>query len=773
MKRRDFLHGAAGLALAGELDRTKAATPPAESIWGRTVGAQPFDSESFREIAIPDWLRETAGVGYTLSGQSEEARAAAAAAGVTISEMGFVNPFFANYDSQLIRRRDPSLPADYISREIASYRRHGVRILAVYPPTLQGEVYEPHPESRHIATDTREIPQVDLKKQPFGGMLCLLGPYGDFFIEVLAEIVTRHPEVDAFSFDGLHYAGVCYCAACRDNHRRDAGREIPPADIENADFRRYQHWADRRMEDVIRRAQKRLKAIKPTVALVTWSTNAGRWGHFLDVPRNMPARMNLLLDAPDMEFWLDETNRGASIVPAFGSAFMWAVTNHRVAFAEPYLMSRGNPYGKDSFPGHEIERRMLLALTHGPFPSLAVGQPRHLQEAAYRGIREVKRRAPFLFRRQPYRWAALAMSDNTRCFYGRRDVEQRYLSHVLGFFRAAVETHLPCTVVNDWNLLPGGPGSGTPADSPPTADLNGYRVLILPNMAALDDAQAAAVRRFVEAGGGLVASLDTGLTDEFGNPRPSPALADLFAIEHGGPAIAAQPDRALDVNFARTLPPDYWEKRRGVWNFLAVPGSMLDTPALTALLGQESVTFKGPAIRIRPTAPDVTTVAHLLPREGNAPPIPAIVTRQVGAGRVVFLAAGLDAANYLVPYPYHRVILRQCIDWAAREAPPVEVTAPLCVHATFSRHPRPNRLTIQLFNDVNTTAFHGLPSDDVPLREETLPIHGITVLFRQDRPTRVHLQPDGLALPLETTPDGTRVTLPRLDVHAIVVAHCD
>ena len=64
----------------------------------------------------------------------------------------------------------------------------------------------------------------------------------------------------------------------------------------------------------------------------------------------MPARMNLLLDAPDQEFWLDETNRGTTIVPAFANAYIWATTNHRVAFSEPYILSHGNPYGKDSFP---------------------------------------------------------------------------------------------------------------------------------------------------------------------------------------------------------------------------------------------------------------------------------------------------------------------------------------------------------------------------------------------------------------------------------------
>ena len=32
--------------------------------------------------------------------------------------------------------------------------------------------------------------------------------------------------------------------------------------------------------------------------------------------------MNLLLDAPDQEFWLDETNRGTTIVPAFANAYI-------------------------------------------------------------------------------------------------------------------------------------------------------------------------------------------------------------------------------------------------------------------------------------------------------------------------------------------------------------------------------------------------------------------------------------------------------------------
>ena len=210
--------------------------------------------------------------------------------------------------------------------------------------------------------------------------------------------------------------------------------------MNNPEFRHYQHWADRRMENLVQRMQVRLKSIKPSVALVTWTTNAGRFGHFLSIPRNMPSRMNLLLDAPDQEFWADETNRGATIVPAFSNAYIWATTNHRVAFSEPYILSHGNPYGKDSFPAKEIEYRMLLAATHGALPSIAVSQPPNLQESLYHCMDQLQERKAWLINKRPEKWAAMVMSDNSRNFYGRSSglVEERYMSHVFGTFRAAL-----------------------------------------------------------------------------------------------------------------------------------------------------------------------------------------------------------------------------------------------------------------------------------------------------------------------------------------------
>lgn len=734
-----------------------------EAIWDKTILSQPFEKEPFHQIRIPEWIQNTVGCGYTLSVMDSAARSAAAKHGVEISEMGFVDPFYAYYDSQLLKRQSPHVPPERLTNDIAEYQRLGIRILGVYPPCLQGEVYDEHPDWRRIDTNTTVIPQIDMQKFPHGGMLCLLGPYGDFLIEVLAEIVTKFPAVDAFSFDGLHYGGVCYCEHCRSNYRRETNSEIPGADLNDPAFRRYQHWADRRMENLIQRMQVRLKGLKPTLGLITWTTNAGRWGHFLSIPRNMPSRMNLLLDAPDQEFWLDETNRGTTIVPAFANAYIWATTNHRVAFSEPYILSHGNPYGKDSFPPHEIERRMMLALTYGASPSIAVIQPKHLQQELYAVMDQVQRRKSWLIRKEPEPWAAMVMSDNTRNFYGRSAgrAEERYMANVLGTFRATQEEHLPVTVINDWNLNP--------------VDLARYRVLILPNCASLDEVQTAAIEEFVRQGGGLVASLDTSLFNEYGDPRSQFSLADVFGVEYkgipeSGPAAATDD---LDVNFAKSIGPDYWEKRKSVFDFQQEIESILNQGKMQVYVGPDPVTFKGPAVKVKVKDPSAKVIATMTDKSaGGSSRLPAVITRTHGKGRVVYFAAGLDAGYYLYAYPYQRLALAHAIQWAASSQQPVTIKAPMCVHSTVMRQKGDanERLIVHLYSDLNTTANHAFPNDDVPLREEVVPIHDLKVTIGPLYDVqRVHLEPEGLTLEPQRSPEGTTVSVPRLEVHTMVV----
>ena len=551
-------------------------------IWGKVIMKQPFDTELFRQIRVPAWVQETTGCGYTLSAMDSKARAAAAAHGVTISELGFVDPFYAYYDSKLLKKRSPHVPPGRLEQDIAEYKRLGVRILGVYPPCLQGEVYEDHPDWRRIATNTTEIPQIDMKKFPHGGMLCLLGPYGDFFIDVLAEILTKYPDVDAFSFDGLHYGGVCYCEHCRASYRKEGGAEIPDADLNDPAFRRYQHWADRRMEGLVRAdadaAQRDQTRCRP--------------GH-VDDQRG-----------PIRPFSFDP--------PQYARAHESVARCSRSGI----LARRDEPRGHDRagvcqrlhLGDHQPPHGLQRALYPLPRQSVRQGQlsaagdpaPYAADPDLWRGTQYRRDPAAQPARRalrmpRPGRKAqALACSQEARTVGGPGHerqhaqflwpvaglVEERYMAGVFGAFRAAVEEHQVVTVINDWNLN--------------TADLAPYKVLVLANTACLDDDQVAAIERFVSERGRT--GRQPGYLAVRRVRQPAAPTSPWPACWGSSTAVPSRPRRAreeLDVNFAKAIGPDYWEKRKNVFDFKQDVGSFLNRGRMPTYVGANARDVQG------------------------------------------------------------------------------------------------------------------------------------------------------------------------------------
>jgi hypothetical protein len=67
--------------------------------------------------------------------------------------------------------------------------------------------------------------------------------------------------------------------------------------------------------------------------------------------------------------------------------------------------------------------------------------------------------------------------------------------------------------------------------------LRPYRALLLPNAAYLRDAECEQLRRYVAAGGSLLATFETSHYTEWGDERPDFALADLFGASAAGAAV--------------------------------------------------------------------------------------------------------------------------------------------------------------------------------------------------------------------------------------------
>jgi hypothetical protein len=152
--------------------------------------------------------------------------------------------------------------------------------------------------------------------------------------------------------------------------------------------------------------------------------------------------------------------------------------------------------------------------------------------------------------------------------------------------------------------------------------LRGRRVFVLPYSTALSDREAAEVRRFVEAGGVLLADGATGLFDEHVAWRDAGALDALFGV-------AAPPPRSRVAAPAERTPPE-------------------GAPAAPRVEGDLRVTAEGTALGI--AAPDLAGLEALEPAVRAAAGRPLFragdadlaVVNRVGKGRTVYLNALLD-----------------------------------------------------------------------------------------------------------------------------------
>jgi len=732
--RREFLGAAGTLAVAGVV---AAAVPEAPN------------SAPFEPIKLPEWVRGVTRMAFLTPGEVPRA----ARAGVQVVHTNLVWPYYP------LRRDDGGLgkeDAKALRDLVDACHKRSMKLVLGLPPFPPVALVKEHPDWRIDSDGSGAALKKTAKEDDLGTRLgCNLGPWGDYLIDVCAELVQDHG-LDGYSFDGNYQPRICYCPSCKKAYRA-AGRDLPAkADLDDVAYREYLVWRGERLEDHYRRMQQRLKKINPDAVLMSWTVNAGRYGHFLHSPRAMPTRLNLLFDLPMQEWWLDETNFGASVAPAFGAAYLAATTGHRPNASEPYLMSRGNPYGTDSFPAHERLTRCFLALSNGSLAPESYGWPGH-GDSTDDVFREIGRRERWLTRCEPVPWAGLLVSEQTRQFYAYKDIADRYLPHLFGAFRAASEEHLPLTLLNDWD-----------ADAKALAK---YRVVLLANTAALSDAQAEAIRAYVKSGGGLVATAETSLCDELGRHRRDFALADMFGVSYRGRPKAPEKRADLDPNFAVAVGEDYWKQRTGVarltWGDHALPRDR----RLNELVPGKSVTFRGPLVSVSEPKDAAEVAVRMAPEGSKGEPLPGVVARSFGAGRVVYLAAGIDAALWSYAYPYQRRLLARALTWAAGGPFPITVAGPMCVRATFfTQDDRDGRrLVLHLFNGVNTTANHGLPAADVPLREETVPIHGISVRFEKEVPTRFHVEPGGQEPRARKDGSATVVELPPLELHAMLV----
>jgi hypothetical protein len=290
-------------------------------------------------------------------------------------------------------------------------------------------------------------------------------------------------------------------------------------------------------------------------------------------------------------------------------------------------------------------------------------------------------------------------SQTNTDFYGRDEAELLVELPWRGWTNALVRARIPYLPVHIDHLER-------------DAAAYGLALLILPNLAAMTGAEAASVRRFAERGGGLIATGDSSLCNEWGEPREDFALADVIGA-HTTERRAATND-AQRLRWARDTQHTYLrltpELRARVDGEKADSEPRVTAPRHPILRGFEETDILpfGGVLEPRRVDADATVLATFIPAFPIYPPetawmreprtgIPGLIVRVLpNGGRIAFLPADLDRRFARDNLPDHGNLLANLIRWAARDDLPLAVEGPGLIDCHLYR--QPGRLILHLVN---------------------------------------------------------------------------
>jgi hypothetical protein len=552
------------------------------------------------------------------------------------------------------------------------------------PHATYDDVQVAHPD--WIAVDASGQPRRHWAS-PEMWVTCALGPYNfEFMTEVKQEIMSRY-RPDAIFINRWDGSGMCYCEHCRKNFRAASGHDELPRtnDPQDPARRAYILWRQQRLFDLWRLWDAEVRKINPDSCVIP-NTGGGATSS-LDMQRIGELAPTLIADR--------QARRGLTAPWANGkNGKEFRATMGRKPIVGIFSVGVEEPYRwKDSVQS-EAEIRLWVAdgVANGLRPwftkfSGVLHDRRWLKPVEDIYCRYA-RWEKYLRNECSLARVGLVYSQQTAWFCGAKGED-----HTLGWYQALIEARIPFEMVHD-RLLD-------------AAHLTPLKTLILPNIAALSEAQCAQLRAFAERGGGLIATYETSLYDEWGVKRKDFGLGDLFGVTFKGGI-----DGPMQNSYLRLETDPTTGKRHPLL------AGLEDAPRIingTRCVEVECTRpYPHPPLTLIPSYPDLP-MEKVYPRVLKTD-VPQVYLREQGPGRVVYFPWDIDRTFWDVLSVDHFKLLRNAVTWATNEDAPVTVTGPGVLDITVWRQKA--SLTIHLVNLTNPMMMKGPVRELIPISEQ-------------------------------------------------------
>ncbi|WP_373330760.1 alpha-amylase family protein [Salmonirosea aquatica] len=396
--------------------------------------------------------------------------------------------------------------ADTLGYLVEGCKKLGMKIMLRTDPhaTRQG-TFDAHPDWIAVTADghkRRHWANPDL------WVTCALGPYNfEFMPQVNREIMQRFAPEGIFSNRWAGH-GVCYCEHCQQNFKAFSGLALPQKE-ERLDptYRRWTEWRTKRLRELWALWDAGIREVRP----------ASRF-----IPNGFPDKV---LTGKEADLFFADQQARSGLIPPWtngkGAKELRATLGAKPLIGIFSVGLEEEFRWKDSVQS-DAEIRIWVAegTANGMRPCFVkfgadIYDKRWMDSVAtlyevYHKNEQYLRNTASLAR------VGVMYSEQTDRKYGGQPWQQRSGDHLDGMYHALVESRIPFDMVND-RLLG-------------AADLERFKLLILPNIAALSDAQCQQIEAFVQRGGSVVATFETSLYDEEAQPRSDFGLARLFGV---------------------------------------------------------------------------------------------------------------------------------------------------------------------------------------------------------------------------------------------------
>lgn len=572
------------------------------------------------------------------------------------------------------------------------------------------DFYQAHPEWFTLDAGGKPYKAADLY------ISCVNSPYYQEHIPAILTEIAKAYQPEGFtdnSWSGLGRESICYCENCKKSFRDKTGQSIPAA--KNWNDKVYKQWIrwnyDRRLElwDLNNRTTKAAGGVHCIWSGMNSGSISGQSRSFRDY-KEIARRADIIM--------LDDQSRsdatGFQHNGEIGKLVHGMLGWDKLAPESMAQYQHVRPWFRlASKPAPEAKMWMLNGIAGGIQPWWHMISAYHEDRRMYRTAGPVlqwyKANEAYLVNRKPVANVGLVWSQDNTDFYGRDNVRELVELPWQGMTQALVRARIPYLPVHADHI---------------DRDAEQFSTLVLPNLALMTDDQVAAVRRFTDRGGNLIATGETSLYDEMGDPRPDYALADLFGVHRTGPKNS-QP--AVTEKMAGDVYHTYLRLTPELRAQMTGPHTAHE-PAITGkrhpiLKGFEETDILPYGGLLEPARTDggAEVLMTFIPQFPTYPPeksymqvpktdIPGLVIKPASkGGNVVFIPADLDAQFGRSNLPDHGNLLANIVRWTLKEQAPLAVEGAGLVDCHLYR--QPGRLILHIVN-LTSAATWRQPLDE-------------------------------------------------------------